>query len=449
LAAIDEIEKTVLAILIDNPDRTDEAALIPEHFFNAKARKIYQAIQFLRSKELPCDVLSIATNLEESGLAHISGVDIVSYLQGMHCQSCSGQTLGFYTAKLQDRYTGKKVIEYAEQAQRAINKGTKSGIEAAECLSAKLSTLETPSSCAVTLEDSVQRESEAIRAEIRSAAKGGNQGKNIPIGLGLEQICPGGLPLGVPSVLCGDTKSGKTTVAQNIIRHVSGAGHGTIVFNVEDGEELFRQKMLSAVSGVPLANIITRRLSEPEVRALGKAVRQSADMMQRVMVDSRSGPTCHDIVRAVKGYKSQLDTKLVVVDYLQILSRTNKIERESIREAMLTFQHAAKADNMHYMIISQLNRGHLHDRTDPKPRRQDLYGSGSIEQFSKLIFGVHNPALFGPPEEERHFARGEMPPPYNVWNNRMELWVIGNNRGEDNVYVNLEWDKPTGRLSKE
>ena len=105
---------------------------------------------------------------------------------------------------------------------------------------------------------------------------------------------------------------------------------------------------------------------------------------------------------------------------------------------------------MVYLVVSQLNRGHLQDRDDPRPRRQDLYGSGSIEQFSKLIIGVHRPARFGEPLKGRHYESDEFDrPSAETWEKRLELWVIGNNRGEDNVYVNAAWDRPTGRMEHE
>ena len=143
----------------------------------------------------------------------------------------------------------------------------------------------------------------------------------------------------------GIQRVGKTTVADNISDRVAMAGYGTIVFSVEDGLEIKRAKTLSRITGVPLERVITRRLTENDLWLFDKIGAKVYKAMDRIVLDMTPGPSPLDIVRTVRRNKRKIENlKLVIVDYLQILSRNPKhSERDSLREAMLTFQHAAKA----------------------------------------------------------------------------------------------------------
>jgi replicative DNA helicase len=446
LTPTETAERTVLGILLESPGRIAEVGLRPEHFRTATGRQVYQALLALEREGALIDPVTVAARMEQSGIG--SGIpDMVGYLVGLEEYSIRSGTLGKYATMLEDRYMALRAATISAGVQEAIERGA-SGAEARDRAVLDLQQIETIGCETTSLKSEAAQEISEIKSDIQRKAAGERLVTGLPLPMGLDRVVPTGLPFSAVTVLAGDTKSGKSTVAQNIIWDCALNGHGVVFFSVEDGLEVFRQKWLSARSGIPLEYILTRRLNPADITSLELLARDTERACERVIIDGTAGPSPEDVVRLARRHAKACNAKLVVVDYLQILARQG-IEREGLRQAMLTFQHAAKADGIAYLVVSQLNRGHLKDREDPRPRRQDLYGSGSIEQFSKLILGVYRPARFGPPVEGRHYEGLHDIPSPAVWNSRLELWVLGNNKGEDNIYTCASWNRPTGRIESE
>ena len=63
---IENIEKTVLATLIDNYDLFEDCSLKSEYFYNLKYVKIFEVLKKLHKKELPFDENLIIKELDNS-----------------------------------------------------------------------------------------------------------------------------------------------------------------------------------------------------------------------------------------------------------------------------------------------------------------------------------------------------------------------------------------------
>ena len=88
--------------------------------------------------------------------------------------------------------------------------------------------------------------------------------------------------------------------------------------------------------------------------------------------------------------KQRQDLKLVIVDYLQLMSSPRRIEnrQQEVSEMSRSLKLLAKEIDVPVIAISQLNRG-PEQRTDKKPMLSDLRESGSIEQDSDMVILLH------------------------------------------------------------
>ena len=102
--------------------------------------------------------------------------------------------------------------------------------------------------------------------------------------------------------------------------------------------------------------------------------------------------TLMEIRAKCRRLKQRNDLKLVVLDYLQLMSSGKKVEsrQQEVSEFSRHLKLLAKELEVPVIAISQLNRG-PEARTDKRPQLADLRESGSLEQDADMVFLLYRP----------------------------------------------------------
>ena len=112
--------------------------------------------------------------------------------------------------------------------------------------------------------------------------------------------------------------------------------------------------------------------------------------------------TLMEIRAKCRRLKQRNDLKLVVLDYLQLMSSGKKVEsrQQEVSEFSRSLKLLAKELDVPVIALSQLNRG-SEQRTDKRPMVSDLRESGSIEQDADMVILLHREDMYNPDRSER------------------------------------------------
>jgi len=120
------------------------------------------------------------------------------------------------------------------------------------------------------------------------------------------------------------------------------------------------------------------------------ARKMSAVSEAPLFIDDSPNMTMMEIRAKCRRLKQRHDLRLVVIDYLQLMSSGKKVEsrQQEVSEFSRALKLLAKELEVPVVAISQLNRG-PEQRTDKRPMMSDLRESGSIEQDADMVILLH------------------------------------------------------------
>jgi len=166
--------------------------------------------------------------------------------------------------------------------------------------------------------------------------------------------------------------------------------HGlcSAIFSLEMSQSEITMKLLSAEADIPLNHIRKGQMSEDDWTRLS---RKMGDISESpLFIDDSPNLTMMEIRAKARRLKQRHDLKLVIIDYLQLMTSGKKVESRQLEVSEFSRQLKllAKELNIPVVAICQLNRG-PEQRTDKKPVVADLRESGSLEQDADLIILLH------------------------------------------------------------
>ena len=166
------------------------------------------------------------------------------------------------------------------------------------------------------------------------------------------------------------------------------AGLTTVLFSLEMSRNEITMRLLSAEARVPLQAMRTGQLGEDDWTRLARRMSEVVDAP--LFIDDSPNMSMMEIRSKCRRLKQRNELKLVIVDYLQLMSSPRRVEnrQQEVSELSRSLKLLAKELNVPVVALAQLNRG-PELRTDKRPLLADLRESGSIEQDSDLVILLH------------------------------------------------------------
>jgi replicative DNA helicase len=174
----------------------------------------------------------------------------------------------------------------------------------------------------------------------------------------------------------------------------------SVIFSLEMSKSEIVMRLLSAEAKIKLADMRSGRMSDDDWTRLARRMSEISEAP--LYIDDSPNLTMMEIRAKARRLRQRADLRLIVVDYLQLMTSGKKFESRQVEvsEFSRNLKLLAKELEVPVVAISQLNRG-PEQRTDKKPMLADLRESGSLEQDSDVVILLHRPDAF-----ERDDPRG-------------------------------------------
>jgi replicative DNA helicase len=162
----------------------------------------------------------------------------------------------------------------------------------------------------------------------------------------------------------------------------------TVIFSLEMSRNEITMRLLSAEARVGLHAMRTGQLGDEDWTRLARRMSEVAD--SPLFIDDSPNMSMMEIRAKCRRLKQRNDLKLVIIDYLQLMSSPKRVEnrQQEVSELSRSLKLLAKELGVPVVALSQLNRG-PEQRTDKRPMLSDLRESGSIEQDSDMVILLH------------------------------------------------------------
>ncbi|MDA8551908.1 replicative DNA helicase [Aquiluna sp.] len=368
-------------------------------FYAPKHELIFIAVVTLFGRGEPTDVIAVTDYLNKEGnLLKAGGAD---YLHSLTSFVPTAANASYYGKIVADKAILRRLID---AGTRIAQSGYESQGEVEDLVNQAQSEIFQVATQS-TKEDYVGL-SESIDVAIRDIEMAQNRGgelTGISTGFSNLDAYTHGLHPGQLVIVAARPSVGKSTFALDMARNAAiKQNKPTIFFSLEMGRSEIAMRMLSAQSGIYLQSMRKGTLNEGDWAKLAGVRGQINDAP--LFIDDSPNMSLVEIRAKCRRLAQQVDLKMVVIDYIQLMSSGKKVEsrQQEVSEFSRALKLLAKELNIPVVALSQLNR-QAEQSKDKRPELSHLRESGSLEQDADVVVLLHREGIF----ERDHPKAGE------------------------------------------
>ena len=359
-------------------------------FYVPKHEIIFDAILTLYSHGEPTDVIAVTDELTKSGnLQRAGGPEYLHTLTGLVPTAANA---GYYASIVAEKAVLRRLVE---AGTRIVQMGYASEGEVTDLVNNAQAEIYGVAG-GVEAEDYVPlvQAIEAATEEIEHASGRDGSMVGVPTGFTELDAITNGLHPGQLILIAARPALGKSTLALDFARAAAITnGLPAIFFSLEMGKSEIAMRLLSAES-----NIFLQKLRKGDVRAedwttLASTRGRIADAP--LYIDDSPNMTLVEIRAKCRRLKQKVGLKLIVIDYLQLMTSGKKVEsrQQEVSEFSRALKLLAKELQVPVIALSQLSRG-PEQRVDKRPALSDLRESGSLEQDADMVILLHRESAY-------------------------------------------------------
>lgn len=378
-----ESETSVLSALLLNPDVFDRVCdiLTSKQFFDSRNGRIYGAIASLINSCKPADIFTVLDHLQVTGQADEIDLPLLTEIAQFVPSAANARR---YAEIVAERAMIRGLLAAADEARAvAVEAGLPvlERLDRAQGLFQALQ-LQRADNDAVDLGDMAVE----LVDHINDLAEG-RVTPGIPTRFpGFDRLFGGGLKPGKLIVIAARPSVGKTALALAIAQAFAKEGHQAGFWSLEMERQELLQRLIASMGEIDLGNLTTGKLDQHEWSSLSTVV--DTVRLLPLAVNDKPAASLADIQGSARKLKRERGLKLMVVDYLQLMSASPGKAKDSrhhqIEEISRGLKTLAKQLGVPVILLSQLSR-EVEKRTSGRPVLGDLKESGAIEEDADIV----------------------------------------------------------------
>jgi replicative DNA helicase len=381
-------EKMILSCLLINSEAIEMTfkTISTEVFYFKNHQEIYKAIRFMYENNIPIDILTLITFLQDNGLlTKIGGVNVLIELLS---QIPNLVYLEDYLRLVKDKYLRRSLIKLGYET---IN----SSYITSTSLESMLNELENK---LFNLTNEIQTHKVSTSAELVNTIflelKTKSLNPRLPgVTSGFYDLdsFTQGFQKSDLIILAGRPSMGKTALSLNIASNLIKISKLPVLFfSLEMSKEQIMYRLLSMETNINQMRLKSGKLYQNDWIKLNKVIKIISKFP--FFIDDTFNLSIQDIRSKIKTILfEQNKLGLVIIDYIQLMQHStfkgeNRVQELS--QITRSLKTIAREFNIPIIGLSQLSRN-VENRTDKRPILSDLRESGSIEQDADLVLMLY------------------------------------------------------------
>lgn len=399
-----EAEQSLIGSMILDRDAIMVASelLVKEDFYHQQYGILFEAMVELFNNREPVDLITLQNKLKEKNVPpEISSLEYVKDLVDAVPTSANAK---YYAEIVKDKSMLRRMIHTTEDITNDCYQGTESTEVLLEQTEKKIFDLLQNRGGG----DYVPIKQVVLNAldKIEKASKTQGNVTGIATGfLDLDYKTTGLQPSDL-ILVAARPSMGKTAFVLNIAQYV--AFHSdlcTAIFSLEMSKEQLVNRLFSLESRVDAQKLRSGDLSDADWE---KLIEGAGTIGQsKLIIDDTPGISISELRSKCRKYKLEHDLKLIIIDYLQLMSgsggRASDSRQQEISDISRSLKGLARELNVPVIALSQLSRA-VEQRPDHRPMLSDLRESGAIEQDADVVMFIYRDDYYNKDTEDKGIA---------------------------------------------
>ena len=385
-------EKMILSCLLVNTEAIELTlrTISIDVFYFKNHQEIYKAITFMYKNNLPIDILTLITFLQDNGLLQkIGGLKVLIELLS---QIPNLIYLEEYLRLVKDKYIRRSLIKLGYET---INSSYITSLPLENILNdlenklfnltSEIKPQKLSSSAELLNEIFFELKTKSLDPKLSGIASGFYDLDSLTQGFQKSDLI----------IIAGRPSMGKTALGLNIASNIIKSSKLPVLFfSLEMSKEQIMYRLLAMETNLNQMKLKTGKLGKNDWLKLNKIIKILAKFP--LFIDDTFDLSIQDIRSKIKTIIfEQNQIGLIIIDYIQLMQNSKLKTANRVQElSQITrsLKTIAREFNVPIIGLSQLSRN-VENRIDKKPILSDLRESGSIEQDADLVLMLYQNKL--------------------------------------------------------
>jgi replicative DNA helicase len=380
-------EQSVLGGMLLSKDAiADVVEILKSHdFYRPVHATVFEIILDLYGRGEPADGVTVAAALADAGdLQRVGGVP---YLHTLIESVPTAANAAYYARIVSERAVLRRLVEAGTKiVQLGYGTGGNGGRDVDDIVDLAQQAVYDVTERRVSEDFAILADMlQPTLDEIEAVGATNGMMTGVPTGFSDLDRLLNGLHPGQLIIVAGRPGLGKSTASMDIARNAAiRANCASAIFSLEMSKIEIVMRLLSAEARVPLHILRSGQLSDDDWTKLARRMGEISEAP--IFVDDTPSMNLMEIRAKARRLKQRHDLKLIVVDYLQLMTSPKRTEsrQQEVADLSRGLKLLAKEVECPVIAVSQLNRG-PEQRTDKRPQLSDLRESGCLTAATRVM----------------------------------------------------------------